>query len=58
MIKEDVCAEGKVPQLVHVLRAGEPILKCPFEIQPHLKTHTCELHIMHAIITECVMDYG
>jgi hypothetical protein len=27
MIKEDVYTEGKVPELVHVLRAGEPVLR-------------------------------
>jgi hypothetical protein len=27
IIKEDVCAEGKVPELVNALRAGESVLR-------------------------------
>jgi hypothetical protein len=54
MIK-DVCAEGKVPELSHVLRAGEPILRWLFETYfPYLKLLTYGPLFMHIIITRCI----
>jgi hypothetical protein len=55
MIREDVCPEGKPPKLAHVLMAGEPVLRWPLETTTYLKLHTYGLHLMHIIITECIM---
>jgi hypothetical protein len=40
-VREDVCTEGKVPELVHALRAVEPVLKWP----PYFKLHTYGPHL-------------
>jgi hypothetical protein len=54
MIKEDICAEGKVPEPALVPRAGEPVLRRPCDTPPHLKLHPNGLHLM-CVITKCIV---
>jgi hypothetical protein len=52
-------SEGKILELVHALRAGESVLRWPFETPPphtHLKLHTYGLHLMYVLRTECIVD--
>jgi hypothetical protein len=45
----------EVQELSHALRTGELVLRWHFETPPYFKLHSYGLHIMHVILTKCIM---